>query len=94
MTGLHIVVGRIFWEPPEFHCEFVVDGVRFPVRFLEAVERYEQRRDDVPRQWIERVEVLVERWDDRNRRYVTRRVAGGSAGGACDAGGADGGTLQ
>src|SRR5439155_1382120 len=29
--GLHIVVGRISEEPPEFHVEAVVDGTRFTV---------------------------------------------------------------
>jgi hypothetical protein len=76
MTGLHIVVGRIFDEPPQFHCEFVVDGTRFPVGYSEVVERYQRRRDDVPRDWIDRVEVLLQRWNTRGGYYETRRVAG------------------
>ena len=89
MTGMHVVVGRIFGEPPEFHCEFVVDGARFPVGLSEVVERYERRRDDVPPQWIDRVEVLVQRWDNRGAYYETRRVAGAAAGGVGDAGDVD-----
>jgi proteasome lid subunit RPN8/RPN11 len=79
MTGLHVVVGHIFGEPPQFHCEFVVDGTRFPVRLSDVVERYERRREQVPRKWIDRVEVLVERWDRRKGRYVARRITGTAA---------------
>lgn len=58
--GLHIVVGRIHEEPPEFHIEAVIDGVRFRVRSLETVvEGYHRRRvAEVPPNWIDRVEVL------------------------------------
>lgn len=94
MTGLHVVLGRIFEEPPEFHCEFVVDGARFPVALAEVVEPYESRRDDVPRCWVDRVEVLVERWDKRRDTYQTRRIAGTANGGPRDARGEDRGTLQ
>jgi hypothetical protein len=60
--GLHIVVGRIFSEPPEFHLEVTVDGMRFRVKRLETVvEGYDRRRvSEVPSEWIERVE--VRRW--------------------------------
>ena len=55
--GLHLVVGRIDWEPPEFHCEFVVDGTRFPVQEETILDGYTKRRHDVPRSWIRRVRV-------------------------------------
>jgi hypothetical protein len=60
--GLHIVVGRICDEPPEFHIEVTVDGMRFRVKRLETVvEGYERRRvAEVPSEWIEKVE--VRRW--------------------------------
>jgi hypothetical protein len=60
--GLHIVVGRISQEPPEFHAEVIVDGVRFRVRELApVVERYERRRvSEVPSEWLEKVGVF--RW--------------------------------
>jgi hypothetical protein len=63
--GLHLVVGRIGWEPPELHAEFVVDGCRFLVDPKAVIEGYEARREDeVPEEWIERVEVdvLEPRW--------------------------------
>lgn len=64
--GLHIVVGRIFGEPPEFHIEVTVDGMRFRVKRLETVvEGYERRRVfEVPSAWIEKVE--VRRWTSQH----------------------------
>jgi hypothetical protein len=60
--GLHIVVGRICDEPPEFHIEATVDGTRFRIKKLETVvEGYERRRiAEVPTEWINNVE--VRRW--------------------------------
>jgi hypothetical protein len=60
--GLHLVVGRICDEPPEFHLEATVDGTRFRIKSLEAlVEGYKRRRTaEVPSAWIENVE--VRRW--------------------------------
>lgn len=55
--GLHIVVGRIFQEPPEFHCEFVVDGIRFPLDTSEVLEDYTSRRVDVPEAWHAKLEI-------------------------------------
>jgi PRTRC genetic system protein A len=59
-TGLHIVIGRIHDEPPEVHVEAVVDTQRFVIPSERVIEGYHQRCADVPRQWIERVEVEVE----------------------------------
>lgn len=57
--GLHLVVGRILDEPPEFHCEVVADGTRFHVKDLRLImDGYrERRRDEVPPSWIARVSV-------------------------------------
>ena len=57
--GLHIVVGRISHEPPDFHIEATVDGMRFHVTHPELVlEGYERRRiAAVPPTWIDQVEV-------------------------------------
>jgi len=55
--GLHMVVGRIRQEPPEFHAEIVVDGTRFRVRTELVIEDYRQRRMDFPSQWMDRVKV-------------------------------------
>jgi hypothetical protein len=60
--GLHLVVGRIQDEPPEFHCAVVADGTRFRVKDLGLVmDGYQRRRlDEVPPEWIARVS--VEKW--------------------------------
>ena len=57
--GLHLVVGRIRSEPPEFYCALTVDGVRFRVTDLGLVtEGYQQRRRrEVPVEWIDKVKV-------------------------------------
>jgi hypothetical protein len=59
-AGLHVVVGRIGREPPEIHVEAVVDGQRFLLVQEEVLEGYTRRCLDVPKAWIERVEVEVE----------------------------------
>jgi hypothetical protein len=59
--GIHVVVGRIESEPPEFHVEFAVDGNRFRVRFGQVFTGYRQRRRFIPRAWLERVKVRVQR---------------------------------
>lgn len=66
-TGLHIVVGRIQEEPPEFHCEYVVDGARFKLDLEQAVEGYRRRREKgIPDEWISKVEVEVKSWSSRD----------------------------
>jgi hypothetical protein len=55
--GLHIVVGRIDKEPPDFHIEAVVDGVRFTVEQSLVLEGYRERARDVPPAWIGKVTV-------------------------------------
>ncbi len=60
-TGFHVVVGRIQQEPPIFHLEFAVDGKRFPAHFEDLIEGYRRRRSGVPRQWLEKVSVKVNR---------------------------------
>lgn len=58
--GLHLVVGRLDREPPEFHCEVTVDGQRFLVGDLERVlEGYQRRRrEEVPAGWMSKVRTL------------------------------------
>tara|TARA_R110002096_G_scaffold24760_27_gene78059 strand:+ start:479 stop:1243 length:765 start_codon:yes stop_codon:yes gene_type:complete len=57
--GIHIVIGRIFTDPPEIHIEATVDGSRFRVEEIEhVIEGYDARRtSEVPSEWIEQVEV-------------------------------------
>lgn len=55
-TGLHIVVGRLHQEPPEFHVEGVVDGTRFPLQWESVVSGYECR-DAFPKEWMDQIVV-------------------------------------
>jgi hypothetical protein len=57
-AGLHIVVGQIDKEPPEFHIECVVDRVRFEIMPENILEGYRKRRKGVPLQWVEKVEII------------------------------------
>lgn len=68
--GLHLVVGRISVEPPEFHIEATMDGMRFKVSDLALViEGYERRRlHEVPPAWEDKV--VVKTWSDY---YDSRR---------------------
>ncbi len=54
--GIHIVVGRLRDEPPQFHCEVVTDGVRFRTDLHSVTAGYHRRRlNDVPKAWLDRV---------------------------------------
>ena len=55
--GLHIVVGRINEEPPDFHIEATVDGMRFEVDPDHALEGY-SRRTAVSEKYLDRVEIV------------------------------------
>jgi PRTRC genetic system protein A len=61
--GLHLVVGRIDEEPPEFHCEVIADGMRFRVSNLDLImEGYHERRPaEVPEAWLEQVTIETQR---------------------------------
>ena len=61
-AGLHIVVGRIHEDPPEFHVEAVVDGERFDLALDEICEAYVKRHMEVPPEWIEQVEIESYVW--------------------------------
>ncbi len=56
-AGLHLVVGRIYRQDPEFHVEVVVDGQRFELELHEVVEGYEERNPDIPEEWVGRVTI-------------------------------------
>ncbi len=56
-AGVHIVVGRVHDEPPDLHCEFVVDGYRFMISRTTILEGYQQRNLDVPQEWLDQVQV-------------------------------------
>lgn len=55
--GLHIVVGKISREPPDFHVAAVVDGTRFRVEPGAVIGGYVKRRPHFPQAWLERVRV-------------------------------------
>lgn len=55
--GLHIVVGRIYQEPPEFHIEAVVDGMRFRLDKSVVFDDYAQRCPQVPSKWFDKITV-------------------------------------
>ena len=59
--GFHGVVGWIQREPPRFHFEFIVDGVRFGMDFERLFKGYRKRWQKVPQRWLKRVKVKVER---------------------------------
>jgi len=56
-AGMHVVIGRIRSEPPEFHIEAVVDGQRFVLRPDQIMEDYRCRRDKFPRAWLDKVKI-------------------------------------
>ena len=72
LTGLHIVVGRISREPPDIHCEYVVDGVRFRVDTRAVIEGYHRRDTDIPNEWIKRVKAEVKSYEHTTTYYDGR----------------------
>jgi hypothetical protein len=56
-AGLHVIVGRIRHDPPEFRVEAVVDGTRFQLKTWDVIEDYERRRTRVPQAWIDKVRI-------------------------------------
>ena len=55
-AGLHIVVGGIQNEPPQFYCAIVADGQRFTAK-IEDLNQYYQVRNSgsVPQEWLDKV---------------------------------------
>jgi hypothetical protein len=78
--GVHLVIGRVHEEPPQFHLEIAVDGQRFSVQFHHFLKGYRRRRRIVPQRWMDQVKVKVNRpwwtswnsnqstWDDKQDR--------------------------
>jgi len=58
-AGLHLVVGRLDREPPEFHAEAAVDGIRFRLDPAQVFGGYARRRRAVPGRWLDRVAIKV-----------------------------------
>jgi proteasome lid subunit RPN8/RPN11 len=57
--GLHVVVGRLDEEPPQFHAEYVVDGTRFDVSLDQVMEGYTARAEHVLPSWLQRVRIRI-----------------------------------
>lgn len=68
-TGIHLVIGKIDRDPPDFHAEAVCDGKRFGLKFETFFEKYERRRSKVPAEWIDKVKAEY-RW------YAKQKSAG------------------
>ena len=66
--GIHMVVGRLYLEPPEIHLEMVVDGSRFQLQDLHSVAQgyARRRRHEVPQAWID--QVTVTSWSNYYKR--------------------------
>jgi len=61
--GVHIVVGHVDRDPPDFSVEAVVDGERFRLDPESVIEDFAKPRDDFPPAWREAVRVEVQpRW--------------------------------
>ncbi len=58
-AGLHVVVGRLDREPPDFHAEYVVDGARFKVDLEQVIKGYRRRRQRVSPAWLQRVTLKI-----------------------------------
>ena len=59
--GLHIVIGKIDEEPPDFHAEVVVDGMRFKADINDVIEDY-QARTSFPEEWMAKVKKKKWEW--------------------------------
>jgi hypothetical protein len=71
--GIHLIVGVIRREPPEFHCEIVSDGARFKVNDLGIIsEGYEKRRTgEVPQQWLD--QFTLKQYNNHNYQQNTNQ---------------------
>ena len=52
--GVHVVVGRIESEPPEFHLEMAIDGHRFSLELDQLFSGYKKRGKTVLKKWVDR----------------------------------------
>jgi proteasome lid subunit RPN8/RPN11 len=73
--GIHVVVGRIYQEPPQFHIQAVVDGTRFDVAPLLILEGYTTRRTSIPKAWLDKVRIDL---DDPYSPSTWRSTDGGT----------------
>lgn len=62
-SGLHMIVGKVHQEPPEFHVDIVVDGARFKLKDpLSIIEGYKHRNMDIPDEWMKKVKRKTYTW--------------------------------
>jgi len=65
--GLHLVIGHVDREPPDFHCEFVVDGFRFKVEDLDMViDGDYMGRTKHPEEWRTHCKKKVYSWERKD----------------------------
>lgn len=57
LDGIHVVVGNIDRDPPDFHAVLAVDGKHFPQIPREVFEGYERRNPEFPPEWLEQLTV-------------------------------------
>lgn len=55
--GLHLVVGKIDLEPPDFHAEVVADGQRFKIDSIKQVVEGYAKRADFPKEWKQKLKI-------------------------------------
>ncbi len=62
--GLHVVAGRLNQDPPQWHVEYVVDGIRFdmPPDSVLDIEGYTGRTLPADDTWVSRVHVEHGLW--------------------------------
>lgn len=76
--GVHLVVGHVELEPPEFHLELSIDGCRFGLQFEHFLKGYRRRRRIVPQRWLDEVTVKVDgsKWSSWSSQTNTARNYG------------------
>jgi len=61
-AGIHLIVGKIDKEPPEWNCEVIADGTRYKVELSDVIEGYHQRiTEGIPKEWVDRVKLKKEK---------------------------------
>ena len=86
--GLHIVVGRIHQEPPEFHVDAIVDGMRFMIDQTLVIQAYHHRAR-TSQKCLDQVEIVQVSsfqgyWHNSNRGGAYLEIAGKEDAYTCD----------
>lgn len=65
VNGLHVIAGKLDFDPPDWHIEAAVDGARFDVARELVFEGYEQRSEDFPDAWREQHSVEYSGYEEQ-----------------------------